>query len=45
MLKIFGGLSEEIQMDIIIDNESQKIMLIFKNKEDRAIIHKVLENL
>ena len=45
MLKIIGGLSDEIQMDMDIDEESQKIIMFFKNKEDIAIVHNIFENL
>jgi len=45
MLKIFGGLKEEIQMNINIDEESQKFSIKFTNKEDMEKVHKILENL
>lgn len=45
MLKIFGGLTKEIYMDIDIDDKSQKINIKFKNKEDMAKVHEILENL
>ena len=34
MLKMFGGLKEEIPMDITIDNENQLIDIKLKNEED-----------
>ena len=38
MLKMFGGLTEEIQMDIKIDEESQKITMEFKICINKHII-------
>jgi hypothetical protein len=34
MLKMYGGLTEEIPMEINIENENQKIILKFQNEED-----------
>ena len=45
MLKVIGGLTEDIQMDINVDEESQKITIEFKNKEDMINVITVLENL
>lgn len=45
MLKVIGGLTEDIQMDINVDEESQKITIEFKNKEDMINVQNILENL
>ena len=45
MLKIFGGLKEEIPMEIEIDNKNQKINLKFNNKNDLDKIQKLLDKI
>lgn len=45
MLKIFGGLNEEIHMEIDIDEKSQKISFKFKDEEDMVKVREILENL
>jgi hypothetical protein len=45
MLRIFGGLREDISMEIDIDMESQKIELKFQKKEDMVKVNDVLDNL
>lgn len=45
MLKVIGGLTEDIQLDINVDEESQKITIEFKNKEDMINVQNILENL
>lgn len=45
MLKMYGGLREEIPMEIDVDNATQIITLKFQKEEDFNKIEKVLETL
>jgi len=45
MLRIFGGLREEISMEIDTNMESQKIDLKFQKKEDMVKVYDVLDKL
>lgn len=45
MLRMFGGLNEDIAMEIDIDEESQKIDLKFQNKDNYIKVRNVLDNL
>lgn len=45
MLNMYGGLSEEISMEIDIDNETQIITLKFQEEEDFQKIAKILETI
>lgn len=45
MLRILGGLTEEVSMDIEIDNKARSIKLTFQNKEDLEIVKGVLDNI
>ncbi|NVM45322.1 MAG: hypothetical protein HWN79_10425 [Candidatus Lokiarchaeota archaeon] len=45
MLKMYGGLREEIPMEINVDNVTQIITLKFQNEEDFKKIEKILETL
>ncbi len=45
MLHIFGGLIEDISMEIEIDNNTRSIKLIFTNKEDLNKVRVVLDNI
>jgi len=45
MLKMYGGLREDIPMEIDIDNDAQNITLKFQNEEDFKKIEKIMENL
>ena len=45
MLKMFGGLKEDIPMEIDIDNEAQNITLKFQNEEDFKKVEKIMETL
>ncbi|NHJ20134.1 MAG: hypothetical protein EAX91_04260 [Candidatus Lokiarchaeota archaeon] len=45
MLKMYGGLTEEIPMEINIDNENQKIILKFKNEEDFMEIAEIFKKI
>lgn len=45
MLKMYGGLTEEIPMEIKINNESQSITLIFQNEEDFNRVAKIFETI
>ena len=45
MLRIFGGLREEISMEIDTDIESQTIKLKFQKKEDLVKVYDVLDKL
>jgi len=45
MLKMYGGLREDIPMEIDIDNEAQSITLKFKNEEDFKKVKKIMETL
>lgn len=45
MLRIFGGLREEISMEIDTNMESQKIDLKFQKKEDMVKVYDVLDNI
>ena len=45
MLKMYGGLREDIPMDINIDNNAQIIMLKFQNEEDFKKVAKIMDTL
>ena len=45
MLKMYGGLREDIPMDINIDNNDQKITLKFQNEADFKKVAKIMETL
>jgi hypothetical protein len=45
MLKMYGGLREDIPMEIDIDNEAQSITLKFQNEEDFKKVKKIMETL
>jgi hypothetical protein len=45
MLKMYGGLREDIPMDIDIDNQSQTITLKFQNEGNFKEIVKIFETL
>ncbi|MGB5910678.1 MAG: hypothetical protein WBH31_05740 [Promethearchaeia archaeon] len=45
MLKMFGGLRENIPMDIKIDNEMQRIALTFQDESDFSKIQEIMETL
>ena len=45
MLKMYGGLREDIPMEIIIDNNAQNITLKFQNEEDFKKVAKIMESL
>ena len=45
MLRILGGLTEEIPMEIEIDNKTRNIKLTFQNKEDLEKVKSVLDNI
>jgi len=45
MLRIFGGLREEISMEIDTNVESQKIEIKFQKKEDMVKVYEVLDKL
>jgi hypothetical protein len=45
MLRIFGGLRDEISMEIDTNIESQKIKIKFQKKEDMVKVYDVLEKL
>jgi len=45
MLKMFGGLKEDIPMEIDIDNDAQNITLKFQNEEDFKKVAKIMETL
>ena len=45
MLRILGGLTEEVSMDIEIDNKARNIKLSFQNKEDLENVSGVLDNI
>ena len=45
MLKMYGGLREDIPMDINIDNDAQKITLKFQNEADFKKVAKIMESL
>lgn len=45
MLKMYGGLREEIPMEIIIDNPTQMITLKFQNEENFKKIAKIFETI
>lgn len=45
MLRILGGLTEDISMDIEIDNKARNIKLTFQNKEDLENVKSVLDNI
>ena len=45
MLKMYGGLKEDIPMEIDIDNEAQIITLKFQNEEDFKKVEKIMETL
>ncbi len=45
MLRIFGGLKEEVPMEININEESQKIDIMMQNKEDLLKVSETLGKL
>ncbi|MHA1239456.1 MAG: hypothetical protein ACTSQU_01560 [Promethearchaeota archaeon] len=45
MLKMYGGLREDIPMEINIDNDTQSITLKFQNEEDFKKVAKIMETL
>ncbi len=45
MLKMYGGLREDIPMEINIDNDTQDITLKFQNEEDFKKVAKIMESL
>ena len=45
MLRILGGLTEDISMEIEIDNKARNIKLTFLNKEDLEKVKSVLDNI
>lgn len=45
MLKMFGGLREDIPMDINIDNEMQQIALKFQDEADFNKIQDIMETI
>jgi len=45
MLKMYGGLREDIPMEIDIDNNAQKITLKFQNEEGFKKVEKIMEKL
>jgi len=45
MLKMYGGLREDIPMEIDIDNDAQNITLKFQNEEDFIKVAKIMETL
>jgi len=45
MLKMYGGLREDIPMEININNEAQNITLKFQNEEDFKKVAKIMETL
>jgi hypothetical protein len=45
MLKMYGGLKEDIPMEIDIDNDAQKISLKFQNEADFKKVAKIMETL
>ena len=45
MLRILGGLKEDVVMEIEIDNEARNIKMKFKNKDDLEKVKDVLDNI
>ena len=45
MLKMFGGLKEDVPMEININNETQIIKLKFQTEEDFKKIQKIMETI
>ena len=45
MLKMYGGLKEDIPMDINIDNDAQRITLKLQNEADFKKVAKIMETL
>jgi len=45
MLKMYGGLREDIPMEINIDNDAQTITLKFQNEEDFKKVAKIMETI
>lgn len=45
MLKMYGGLTEEIPMEINIDNENQTIVLKFQNEENYIEIAEIFKTI
>ena len=45
MLKMYGGLREDIPMEIDIDNDGQKITLKFQNEDDFEKVEKIMETI
>ena len=45
MLQMFGGLKEDVPMEIKVDSEAQKIEFVFDSKNDMNKIYVILKNL
>jgi len=45
MIRILGGLKEDVSMEIEIDNNARNIKLTFQNKEDLEKVKNVLDNI
>lgn len=45
MLRMFGGLNEDIAMEIDINEESQKIDLKFQDKDNYIKVRNILDNI
>ena len=45
MLRIFGGLSEDIPINVTKDEEAQKIVLRVENKQDFSKLQEILDGL
>ena len=45
MLRILGGLTEDVSMEIEIDNNARNIKLTFQNKEDLEKVKSVLDHI
>ena len=45
MLQMFGGLKEDVPMEIKVDSEAQKIEILFDSKDDMNKIFEILKNL
>ncbi len=45
MLRILGGLTEDVSMEIEIDNNTRNIKSKFQNKEDIEKVNSVLDNI
>ena len=45
MLKLFGGLKEDIQMEIKINEKAHEVDIILKNEEDFKKIQTIMKNI